>query len=56
MKPILPKYDVINKIRNLKQDKESIRKYYERTNNFFIVELDYRDRTKDVTLSEEKLI
>ena len=56
IKSILSQYDAINKIRNLKQNKESIRKYYERINNFFIVELDYRDKTKDITLFEEKLI
>ncbi|KAG7008542.1 hypothetical protein G7Y79_00005g016830 [Physcia stellaris] len=56
MKPILPQYDVINKVRNLEQGKESIREYYERTNNSFIVELGYRDKTKDVTLSEGELI
>ena len=56
MKSVLLKYDVINKTRNIKQDNESIREYYERINDFFIVELDYRNRTKDVTLSEEELI
>ena len=54
-KHVLLKYDVIKKIFNMKQNNESIREYYERVNNFFIVELDYRDRTKDVTLSEKEL-
>ena len=56
MTSILSQYDMINKVRNLEQNKKSIREYYERINNFFIVELDYRNKTKDVTLSEKKLI
>ena len=54
-KHVLPKYDVIKKVFNMKQGNESIREYYERVNNSFIVELDYRDRTEDVTLSEGEL-
>ena len=56
MKHVLLKYDVIKKIFNLQQDEKSIRKYYKRINNFFIVELDYKDRTKNVTLFEKELI
>ena len=56
MKSILSQYDVINKIRNLKQDKKFIRKYYERINNFFIIKFDYRNKTKNVTFFEKNLI
>ena len=56
MRSVLPKYNVIKKARNIKQGSESIQEYYERINNSFIVELGYRDRTEDVTLSEGELI
>ena len=56
MKFVLFKYDVINKTRNIKQNNESIREYYERINDSFIVEFDYRNKTKNVTLFEEKLV
>ena len=56
MKSVLLSYDVINKIRNLKQNNEFIRKYYERINNSFIVEFDYKNKTKNVTFFEKKLI
>ena len=56
MKLVLFQYNIINQMRNIEQNNEFIRKYHDRINNFFIVELNYKNKTKNITFFENELI
>ena len=56
-KSVIFRYQMMNKLRDTKQDQnETIEMYYERIYNFFIVEIDCKNNSEDVTLNDMKLM
>ena len=52
-KPVIFRSEVVDRIHDIKQNKdEVIKEYYERVNDFFIVEIGCKDNTKEVTLND----